>query len=349
MTRISTRKYNAKKMEKRMKKGFTLIELLMVIALIAIVSTLAVTKVGGIREASARKVSLANQKAVERGVESYISFNHRGIDRLDSLVDDEVPLQTGANGFFDMTSSTMSKTGAGFYLGPDDGKLGAYDAETVRERNAGITPNLANSALLPYSLSEAEAYAMNNWGYKYLMRHTTYADSSPRTEYVTGDDGAYLPDDASLGLDPNRSACIPRAITNGMVVAAISPFSQTGREIYRDCGQLLLDKIDTQGMTPQQYTQAYRAQSGTVLAELSATGGPLLAFGLGENASIVGSADAGLESAPYATYPNRKFYSRYLLLFRVDTSSRAGKVTFAGVIDPCASTVRTAQKAIQEL
>ena len=55
-----------------MKRAFTLIELLMVIAIIAIISTLAVSKVGGVREAAARKVSLANQKAVERGVEAFL-------------------------------------------------------------------------------------------------------------------------------------------------------------------------------------------------------------------------------------------------------------------------------------
>ena len=58
-----------------MKKAFTLIELLMVIALIAIVSTLDVTKVGGLRESSARKVSLANQKAIERAMDAFLA-NH---------------------------------------------------------------------------------------------------------------------------------------------------------------------------------------------------------------------------------------------------------------------------------
>ena len=66
-----------------MKKAFTLIELLMVIALIAIVSTLAVSKLGGVREVSARKVSLANQKAVERAVEAYL-VNGGRLNRLDS-------------------------------------------------------------------------------------------------------------------------------------------------------------------------------------------------------------------------------------------------------------------------
>lgn len=328
-----------------MKHAFTLIELLMVIALIAIVSTIAVTKISGITEASARKVSLANQKAVERGVSAYLAFGSRGIDRLDSMIDDEVSLQTGTSGF-DINGTLLSKVGAGFYLGPDADKLGGLDAVTVADIDAGITPNLANQAFLPYVLSDGEAYALKNWGYNYVMRHTTYASDTPLSRYTKGDDGAFLPDDASLGLDPNRSACIPRAITNGLVVAAISPFSPAGRDIYRDCGQNLLDTVDPAGKTPQQIAAAYRSDSAAVLAQVKATGGALLAFGLGDRASLIGSSDAGLESAPYATYPNRKFYTRYILLFRVDTSTRAGRVTFAGVIDPCGNTIRTAQSAL---
>lgn len=331
------------------RAAFTLIELLMVVALIAIVSTLAVTKIGGVRETAARKVSLASQKAVERGVEAYLSFGGRGIDKLDSLIDDEVGAQLSRQGFFDTAGTSMKTDGAGFYRGPDGDKLDGLALETALERNSGLTPNLANFALLPYALSADEAYALNNWGFKYLMRHTTYALATPRQKYMKGDDGAFLSDEESIGLDANRTACIPRAITNGMVVAAISPFSKTGREIYRDCGQQLIDTIDTQGMTPPQYAAAYRAAGDAVLAEVKATGGTLFAFGLGESASIIGSPDAGLESAPYATYPNKKFYSRYILLFRIDTSSRAGKITFAGAIDPCAATIRSAQRAISEI
>lgn len=327
-----------------MKKAFTLIELLMVIALIAIVSTIAVTKISGITETSARKVSLANQKAVERGVSAFLAFGSRGIDRLDSMIDDEVGLQAGSPGL-DINGTLLSRTGAGFYLGPDADKRGGLDALTVTEKNSGITPNLANQVFLPYVLNDSEAYALNNWGYSYIMRHTTYAVATPLAMYSKGDDGAYLPNDDTLGLDPNRSACIPRAITNGLVVAAISPFSPAGREIYRDCGQNLIDTVDPSG-TPQTITASYRAQSAAVLAQVKATGGVLLAFGLGDRASIIGSSDAGLESAPYATYPNRKFYTRYILLFRVDTSTKAGKVTFAGVIDPCGATIRTAQNSL---
>lgn len=326
-----------------MKKAFTLIELLMVIALIAIVSTIAVTKISGISEASARKVSLANQKAVERGVSAYLAFGARGIDRLDSLIDDEVQPASGSTAGFDINKTWLSNTGAGFYQGPDT--LGALDAATAADIDSGITPYLANQVLIPYRLSSDEAYALNNWGYAYVLRHTTYAEQSPYAAYSKGDDGGYLENDVSLGLDPNRSACIPRAITNGLVVAAISPFSPAGREIYRDCGQNLIDTVDPSG-TPAAVTAAYRGQSDAVLAQVKATGGPLFAFGLGDKASIIGSSDAGLESAPYATYPNRKYYTRYILLFRVDTSTKAGRVTFAGVLDPCGATIRTAQAAL---
>ena len=248
-----------------MKKAFTLIELLIVVALIAIISTLAVTKLGNVRETSARKVSLANQVQIGRSVDSYMTLNNGRIDRLDSLLDDEVALQ-GGNGFYDSTGSSLSRTGAGFYLGPDD--AGFPLPEAVADADSGLTPNLVNNVFVPYSLSKAEVNALANRGFRYVMRHTTYANADPRTAYGNkGDDGAYLTDDMTVGLDPVRSACIPRAITNGMVVAAISPFTPAGRAIYRDCGMQLLATHET--------AAEYRASESEVKAEVAAQGGAL--------------------------------------------------------------------------
>ena len=89
-----------------MKKAFTLIELLIVIAVIAIIATLAVGKFGGVREAAARKVSFANQKAVERAVEAYLAGEGR-LNRLDSLLyagDGGVPITGGTEHDFDFTA-----------------------------------------------------------------------------------------------------------------------------------------------------------------------------------------------------------------------------------------------------
>ena len=74
-----------------MKKAFTLIELLMVIAIIGIIATLAVTKIGNTRRVSAMKVSVANQAAVERAFESYLTMNGGQVNRLDSLMYKEGP------------------------------------------------------------------------------------------------------------------------------------------------------------------------------------------------------------------------------------------------------------------
>jgi hypothetical protein len=128
-----------------------------------------------------------------------------------------------------------------------------------------------------------------------------------------------------------------------MVVAAINPMSDLGRTVYQACGQELMN---TKGWG-ERYTE------DEVKAELAANGGVLLAFGLGDCAGIVGKADAGIESAPYATYVQKKYYSRYILLIRLKTVG-SGSVSvilpeFAGVLDCCGNTIRAAQHIIKRM
>lgn len=79
----------------------------------------------------------------------------------------------------------------------------------------------------------------------------------------------------------------------------------------------------------------------------------MLAFGLGDSASIIGSANAGLESAPYSTYTLKKHYSRFILLFRVRQVG-SGSVTMpavelAGVLDCCGNTIRAAEHVLKDM
>ena len=326
-----------------MKKAFTLIELLMVIAIIAIISTLAVSKVGGVREAAARKVSLANQKAVERGVESFLVSGGL-LNRLDNLfyadcsadAEQSANADVGSRIVFD-AQTIGDKT---LYFGPSD--IGSLDAEAVSERNSGLHPDLMK-LLCMYRLNDAEANALRERiGLRYVVRHYEKAEGYPSYNgYAKGDDGS-VPG-ASDGLDPNLAACITKSVTNGLVVAAINPATHLGRTIYQAFGEEYL--------STKQWNQSY--PEAEVRAEVNLKGGLLLAFGLNDLASIVGNPNAGLESVPYATYVNKKYYSRYILLFRLKTAG-AGSVAainpeFVGVLDCCGNTVRAAQHIIKSL
>ena len=338
-----------------MKKGFTLIELLMVVALIAIVSTLAVNKLGGVRETAARKVSLANQKAVERAVEAYLANGGR-LSRLDSLVyagDGGRPLAGSNEGEIDFSNASAKANGQGtdasdadwLYMGPkEDDADGAY-----RDRfNAGLAPEL-RKILCKFTLDKVQADALNvRLGLRHVMSATAWADAAgtdfPGRHYNR--DRAYgdgtVPN-ASDGLDPNDSFCVATILTNGMVVAAVNPMTDLGRTVYQACGQEL--------MNTKNWGESYT--EGEVRAELAANGGPLLAFGLGDGASIVGKADAGLDSVPSATFAEKRYYSRYVLLFRLKTIG-SGSVSqtlpeFAGVIDCEGNTVRAAEHIVKRM
>lgn len=326
-----------------MKKGFTLIELLMVIAIVAIISTLAVSKVGGVKEAAARKVSLANQKAVERAVSSFLAAGGF-LNRLDNLIyadcsaDAEQGGRVTSGDRIDFREQTIGEKT--LYLGPSD--LGTLDPTFVAEKNEGLHPSL-RSLLCLYKLNAAEAEAFSGrLGLKYVVRHYEKAEGYPSFNgYTRGDDGT-VPG-ASDGLDPDYAACITKSMTNGLVVAAISPASHLGRTIYQTLGsEYLSTKNWTESYTPDE-----------VRSEVNAKGGLLIAFGLNDLCSIIGNANAGLESVPYSTYVHKKYYSRYILLFRIRKIG-AGSIEsivpeFAGVLDCCGNTVRAAQMEIKNL
>lgn len=312
-----------------MKKAFTLIELVIVIAIIAILSTLAVNRIGNVRERAARTVSLSNQIAIGRAVDTFLAMKGE-INYLDSLISYGIAddLRDG-NGFLQ-----GERMFSGFYNGPED--------TTLLDANSGLTPRVTKFQGAPllqsYSLSKDEVDRLHNRGFKYVMRH--FIRESDITSPLNGDDGGVRTiteaEKSALVLDPHRSAAFVRALTNGVCVAAVSPFTKLGRDVYRACGQNLVDR--------ETYANGrYAGAEAEVLKDLNAKGGVLLAFGLGKEASLIGNKDCGLESVPLATYPVKRYYRQYILLFHVDTSTPAGRLDFRGVLDPCGFTVDEAR------
>ena len=318
------------------RNGFTLIELIVVIAILSIISTLAVNRIGALRERAARMVSVAAQQSAGRAVESFLTVNDGKLNRLDALVDAGTSLSDGAG--YDFGDRGAIGSVGGLYRGPDD-----VVTEAVRERNSGLWDEGDASLvglLCLYRVNGAEAAALRRLGLHYVLQHDTYADGTAYSHYGTGDDGS-VPRPAN-GLEPELSACIVRTVTNGMAFAAVNGMTEAGRAVFRACGQELLSTATGAGG----YNEA------AVKAEIAATGGPLLAFGLGAEASIVGAARGGIDSAPYSEIIPARYYRQYILLFRLRTAGTgsATPVTaeFASVLDPCGNTIPAARQGLKE-
>lgn len=313
--------------------GFTLIELIVVIAILSLLSTLAVNRIGVIRERAARSVSVASQLSAGRAVETFLAANDGKLNRLDALLDAGTS-DSGTLGYDFDDHGAVGRVG-GLYRGPDD-----QTTATVRDRNSGLCDDGDDSlvdALCLYRVNAAEAAALRRIGLQYVLRHTTYANDSPYDRYGKGDDGSIpAPDD---GLDPELSACIVTAVTNGTAFAAVSGITEAGRAAFRACGQ---DLLSTEESGTYDKTAA--------LAEISATGGPLVALGLGPSASIVGAARGGLDTAPSSEIVPSKYYRRFILLFRLRPSASSSSVTaeFAGILDPRAQSIPAARLALKD-
>ena len=307
------------------KEGFTLIELIVVIAILSIISTLAVNRIGALREKAARKVSIANQQSIGRAVETFLALNDGKLNRLDALVD------VGAH---------SSDVGYNFgtenlYDGPDNA------TPDQLEKNAGLDPALL-SVLCTYVVTNNEATALQRLGLTYVMQHNTHATGFPSTYDDNRCDDGSVPQ-AVDGLDAELSACVAKSVKSGMVFAAVNGKTHLGRTIFQACGQELL--------STKSWSESY-TDDDAVKTEIKATGGPLLAFGLGSNASIIGAAQGGLDAAPYSEVIPAKYYRQYILLFRLRTSG-SGSVSsvtaeFAGVLDPQGNTIRAARHALKE-
>lgn len=318
------------------RTGFTLIELIIVIAILSIISTLAVNRIGAIRDRAARMVSVAGQQATGRAVESFLTLNDGKLNRLDALVDAGTSRSGGAG--YDFNDQGAAGVVGGLYRGPDD-----VTTEAVRERNSGLWddgPSSLVGLLCLYRVNDAEAAALRRIGLHYVLQHDTYADGSAYSHYGTGDDGSVPQPDN--GLDPELSACIARTVTNGMAFAAVNGKTEAGRAVFRACGQELLSTA-TGG---SDYNEA------DVKAEIAATGGPLLAFGLGANASIVGAAQGGLDSVPYSEILPARYYRQYILLFRLHATGAGATATvtaeFAGVLDPRGNSIVSARQGLKD-
>ena len=321
------------------RRGFTLVELLMVIAILAIISTLAIQKLGGLKEGAREEVNRANVIRVANALETHAAANvgKMKFDKLDALV------MYGASAGTAGSTAKLSSTA----------DLMVY---TGIEANRGLAPELVGASqngyaatsagiLGTYYLQESEIRALDrDLGLRYVMRGYPATLSVPYYQFY-GDDGTYV-----SGGTNSADTCSAVATSNkvGMAVAVVNPGATlnnapVGPSIYKSCGMNVAYsgktyKVMVNGADCDSNEKAFDA-----LRAAGEDGGILMAFGLGENCALIGSSMGGLDSAPVSPVMDRSEYRRYIVLVRMVYETQAGRTgttytakraEFAGVMDP---------------
>ena len=310
------------------RSGFTLVELVLVIAIIAMISVLAIGKYAGVRDASKAKLNLANFSRIGSAVDTFVALNDGALDRLDSLL--YYGAATGGSNDSNLSSSIPA-------LLTSDATTGVVLNPSLCTDTSGY--GISSGGLLcPYWLTSDDVAALrNHLGLKYAMYGTD------GNHFLEGDDGAWA--EGSL-TDPARASSVAKALTNGLCVACVNPgaFSgttPTGCNAYQACGQDV--RYTSRGVILVDGVRQANAQGA--FATLDAGPGVLIAFGLGESASIVGNNKAGLDHAPICPLvSDPREYNYYLVLVRLRTNESGVRLAeYAGLIDSMGNTVSMAR------
>lgn len=308
------------------KSGFTLIELVAVVAVLAIISTLVVALIGNVQKTSAEKVSLSNQEAVTRAVQSFLAQNSgAGLDRLDALID----FGTGAGtaGTFTTNATLNSPTvPGGVYRGVKTKNATGDAPDTVyAAKNVGVDAGISGKVSV-YYLSAGNVTALKALGLTTVWYHN-YSQDRANTFQATNPDGTAVTAAPGFRVESTPAFQVPLAA--GTAVLAVDPLK--GASIYKAFGQdlkLITTADDATAQTAAANSQWY-----------------LLLFGLGSQASMLGNRNGGVDDAPRSEILPGSYYRQYFLVVRVPTSPNAFNAEFVGVLDPKGQTVRDARFA----
>lgn len=328
-------------MKNRKQSGFTLVELIMVIAVLSIISTLAISKYGSMQANSARKLSVSNQIRITQAIETYLVSNEGGLDKLDALID--YGTADGTAGTFAGEygeSLNNATTEGGIYRGPK----GVGATVDMLKKNSGLSPELAK-VLCVYYPTEDEVRALAQLGIKRLMRAWTDPTASPDDRGVTGEDGSYPL--IANGLDSLAGSAIVTSNAAGRALAAVNiayggeATNATNRALYKKGVRIYKEMGADATITTDadNYDDPVDAQSL----------GTLVAFGLGDASTILGNPNAGITTLPTAEFLERKYYRNYILLVRLHKPSSAYGTTtaqFVGVLDANGNTVDFARSSL---
>ena len=202
----------------------------------------------------------------------------------------------------------------------------ATDAD--REKNDGIHPGLYGQACVYYLTSGNVTALADGLGLKKRVvpqphddpARTTCRKPTPTAPPVLSGQGA-------PGFRVEFTPAFQTPLEEGTAVLAVDPLK--GKMIYADCGQPLNLESD--------------ATDEDALAAAKSTGGVLLLFGLGRQASIIGNSNCGMSRAPVCETLGKEYYRQYFLIVRIRSAGPISQpAEVVGVLDPKGQSVRQA-------
>ncbi len=326
------------------RKGFTLIELVLVVAVLAIVATVAVGKFNDIKRNAARKAGLASVVSIQRTINTAIASSDsvkNMFDYAEALLDvSSSGSWTGSEGSYDWNKNTVGEI-PGVYCGIKE--IGVvYNAagittgttttlEEARKNNTGINEKLlANCGV--YYLKEAEVEALNNAGVSRVLLHNysnlqAYGGNGliRQTGFASENNLPFR--NGGPGLRPDMSAFYPSILTNGSPVVVLNP--KNSADVYRSLGvsfNLTKELSDSLTGNPEEYfTKGVCPR--------------LVLFGLGRSTDLTGKL---FEAPPRYDGLDKTEYRNYILVFSMlnGTGNTGSRVSFVGVLTPEGQTAK---------
>lgn len=298
------------------KNGFTLVEMLVVVTLIAIIATIAISLMSGASRDAAETVNSASIKHLTGNVGAYQQL-HGGMlpDKLDSLMDST---KVAAGGSYTMLTNTIyvaDNPGSLLYIGKDSDRNGVIDSGTYTSK--GLDPAGWRDAFKSLTVTQLTSNDVSNLA---ALGITTVCDITP------SNDG---------NLFHGQDSYVERGLRFGDPVLTVDPqTSRTGIGIYSDLGFKDINNTTNYPVSGAGLTSTAR---GRAMASMR-----FLVFGIGTKSTMVGDRKAGLQEAPRCPVVKPGYYNRYLLVVKMSAGPTDMDNDFAGILDPMGNNSRSA-------
>ena len=334
-------------MKTKNSKGFTLPELLVVVAVLALIGTLALSLTDGVEEQATEKVTIANQGALLKSFHTYVTMNKGKLNNLDSLLRVDVPAATGTGSQIVFVDSDQANTkGNGLYTGCTqiaDQALAPDDADAIKKaqdckglyNDSGSTSQYAiyyagQRGFSPiYGLKKLGLTNVydHSYGYGHPVAFSSRGSETYTSNFISAENlknnGSY----EGPTFRADASANWKRELTGGHPILIINPKNAS---MYKRFG------VDIETLSKD-------ADETACLDALNKAEYVLGVFGIGNKCTAVGGR-GGINSAPKCGILGKAYYPFYILVVKISLSpDDLGAAKVVGVLDSKGRTVEDVQ------